>query len=153
MGQAAHHDNGYTKAQIKVGGVDKFSCCSCFSHSLHVSFTTWIINQKLKKNSFLSSLGSNFEFRFAFFLVPQILWNPENNGCRFLLLVVRERWALEAGRKLIKGNKDGGGTEAVASGIFQINTAVSNFQRLVNTLGTPKDTPELRHKLWVSSVE
>lgn len=40
-------------------------------------------------------------------------------------------------------------TQAVASGIFQINTAVSTFQRLVNTLGTPKDTPELREKLWV----
>lgn len=40
-------------------------------------------------------------------------------------------------------------TQAVASGIFQINTAVSTFQRLVNTLGTPKDTPDLRDKLWV----
>lgn len=40
-------------------------------------------------------------------------------------------------------------TQAVASGIFQINTAVSTFQRLVNTLGTPKDTPELREKLYV----
>ncbi|KAH6792518.1 Syntaxin/t-SNARE family protein [Perilla frutescens var. hirtella] len=38
-------------------------------------------------------------------------------------------------------------TQAVVSGIFQINTAVSTFQRLVNTLGTPKDTPELREKL------
>ncbi|KFK45017.1 hypothetical protein AALP_AA1G333800 [Arabis alpina] len=38
-------------------------------------------------------------------------------------------------------------TQAVASGIFKINTAVSTFQRLVNTLGTPKDTPELRDKL------
>ncbi|KAL6544014.1 Syntaxin-22 [Orobanche gracilis] len=37
--------------------------------------------------------------------------------------------------------------QAVASGIFQINTAVSTFQRIVNTLGTPKDTPELREKL------
>lgn len=40
-------------------------------------------------------------------------------------------------------------TQAVASGIFQINTAVSTFQRLVNALGTPKDTPELREKLLV----
>lgn len=38
-------------------------------------------------------------------------------------------------------------TQAVASGIFQINTAVSTFQRLVNSLGTPKDTPALREKL------
>ncbi|KAK8657971.1 hypothetical protein V6N13_036187 [Hibiscus sabdariffa] len=58
---------------------------------------------------------------------------------------------LEAGRplasrkNLYKGQQDA--TQAVASGIFQINTAVSTFQRLVNTLGTPKDTPELREKL------
>ncbi|KAG0452849.1 hypothetical protein HPP92_025513 [Vanilla planifolia] len=38
-------------------------------------------------------------------------------------------------------------TQAVAAGVFQINTAVSTFQRLVNTLGTPKDTPELRERL------
>nr|KJB51618.1 hypothetical protein B456_008G224800 [Gossypium raimondii] len=58
---------------------------------------------------------------------------------------------LEAGRplgsrqNLNNGKQDA--TQAVASGIFQINTAVSTFQRLVNTLGTPKDTPELREKL------
>ncbi|KAA3463240.1 syntaxin-22-like [Gossypium australe] len=58
---------------------------------------------------------------------------------------------LEAGRPLASrqslnnGKQDA--TQAVASGIFQINTAVSTFQRLVNTLGTPKDTPELREKL------
>ncbi|KAK3420776.1 hypothetical protein EUGRSUZ_G01609, partial [Eucalyptus grandis] len=38
-------------------------------------------------------------------------------------------------------------TQAVVSGVFQINTAVNTFQHLVNTLGTPKDTPELRKKL------
>ncbi|PKA46176.1 Syntaxin-22 [Apostasia shenzhenica] len=38
-------------------------------------------------------------------------------------------------------------TQAVAAGVFQINTAVSTFQRMVNTLGTPKDTPELRERL------
>ncbi|KAI9125194.1 hypothetical protein K1719_003810 [Acacia pycnantha] len=48
-------------------------------------------------------------------------------------------------RDLINGKQDP--TQAVASGVFQINTAVSTFQRLVNTLGTPKDTPELREKL------
>ncbi|CAI0471071.1 unnamed protein product [Linum tenue] len=48
-------------------------------------------------------------------------------------------------RDLRNGKQDA--TQAVASGIFQINTAVSTFQRLVNTLGTPKDTPELREKL------
>ncbi|KAJ9135029.1 hypothetical protein P3X46_032253 [Hevea brasiliensis] len=59
---------------------------------------------------------------------------------------------LEAGRPLAasrrdlnNGKKDA--TQAVVSGIFQITTAVSTFQRLVNTLGTPKDTPELREKL------
>ncbi|CAB4279137.1 unnamed protein product [Prunus armeniaca] len=59
---------------------------------------------------------------------------------------------LEAGRgsgfsrrDIVNGKQDP--TQAVASGIFQINTAVSTFQRLVNTIGTPKDTPELREKL------
>ncbi|KAK7250641.1 hypothetical protein RIF29_33192 [Crotalaria pallida] len=60
---------------------------------------------------------------------------------------------IEAGRPfggsrrgaLVNGKQDP--TQAVAAGIFQINTAVSTFQRLVNTLGTPKDTPELRDKL------
>ncbi|KAG7980678.1 hypothetical protein I3843_05G194400 [Carya illinoinensis] len=37
--------------------------------------------------------------------------------------------------------------QALASGIFQINTAVSSFSRLVNSLGTPKDTLELRDRL------
>jgi syntaxin 7 len=54
---------------------------------------------------------------------------------------------LEAGRPLNSRRDLVNGTQAVASGIFQINTAVSTFQRLVNTLGTPKDTPELREKL------
>ncbi|KAG8374593.1 hypothetical protein BUALT_Bualt10G0011500 [Buddleja alternifolia] len=48
-------------------------------------------------------------------------------------------------RGYVNGKQDP--TQAVASGIFQINTAVATFQRLVNTLGTPKDTPELREKL------
>ncbi|KAF3779394.1 Syntaxin [Nymphaea thermarum] len=58
---------------------------------------------------------------------------------------------LEAGRPLplrrdlVNGKQDP--SQAVAAGVFQINTAVSTFQRLVNTLGTPKDTPELREKL------
>lgn len=64
---------------------------------------------------------------------------------------------LESGRRvggprrgLMNGKQDP--TQAVASGIFQINTAVSTFQRLVNTLGTPKDTPELREKLSVLAL-
>lgn len=40
-------------------------------------------------------------------------------------------------------------SQALTSGIFQINTAVSSFQRLVNSLGTPKDTLQLRDKLSV----
>ncbi|CAI9288776.1 unnamed protein product [Lactuca saligna] len=61
---------------------------------------------------------------------------------------------LEAGRQFnsrrgayANGVRKQDPTQAIASGIFQINTAVSSFQRLVNTLGTPKDTPELREKL------
>ncbi|MCL7040378.1 hypothetical protein MKW94_009690 [Papaver nudicaule] len=38
-------------------------------------------------------------------------------------------------------------SQAVASGIFQINTVVSHFRRLVNAVGTIKDTPEHRQKL------
>lgn len=63
---------------------------------------------------------------------------------------------LEAGRQFnsrrgayANGVRKQDPTQAIASGIFQINTAVSSFQRLVNTLGTPKDTPELREKLYV----
>lgn len=60
---------------------------------------------------------------------------------------------LEAGRPIsssrrghpANGKQDP--SQAVVSGVFQISTAVSSFQRLVNTLGTPKDTPELREKL------
>lgn len=40
-------------------------------------------------------------------------------------------------------------SHAVAAAIFRINTAVSSFYRLVNSLGTPKDTLELRDKLSV----
>ncbi|EYU19053.1 hypothetical protein ABFS82_01G110100 [Erythranthe guttata] len=50
-----------------------------------------------------------------------------------------------ARRGYVNGKQDP--SQAVASGIFQINTAVSTFHRLVNALGTPKDTPELREKL------
>ncbi|GAA0146962.1 SNARE protein [Lithospermum erythrorhizon] len=48
-------------------------------------------------------------------------------------------------RGMINGKQDP--TQGVVSGIFQITTAVGTFQRLVNTLGTPKDTPDLRQKL------
>ncbi|KAG4938257.1 hypothetical protein JHK84_044508 [Glycine max] len=38
-------------------------------------------------------------------------------------------------------------SQAVAAGIFQINTAVATFRRLVDGVGTVKDTPEHRQKL------
>ncbi|KAL9241831.1 hypothetical protein vseg_015895 [Gypsophila vaccaria] len=38
-------------------------------------------------------------------------------------------------------------SQAVAAGIFQINTAVSAFRRLVDVVGTSKDTPDHRLKL------
>ncbi|KAE9446115.1 hypothetical protein C3L33_22069, partial [Rhododendron williamsianum] len=38
-------------------------------------------------------------------------------------------------------------SQAVAAGIFQINTAVSGFRRLVDSIGTAKDTPDHRLKL------
>ncbi|KAI4387669.1 hypothetical protein MLD38_000085 [Melastoma candidum] len=38
-------------------------------------------------------------------------------------------------------------SQAVAAGIFQINTAVSGFRRLVDSIGTSKDTPDHRQKL------
>ncbi|XP_057489346.1 syntaxin-22-like isoform X1 [Actinidia eriantha] len=38
-------------------------------------------------------------------------------------------------------------SQAVATGIFQINTAVAAFRRLVDGIGTTKDTPDHRHKL------
>ncbi|XP_021895644.1 syntaxin-22-like [Carica papaya] len=37
--------------------------------------------------------------------------------------------------------------QVVAAGIFQINTAVAAFRRLVDTIGTSKDTPDHRQKL------
>ncbi|XP_050235337.1 syntaxin-22-like [Mercurialis annua] len=38
-------------------------------------------------------------------------------------------------------------SQSVAAGIFQINTAVAGFRRLVDGIGTAKDTPEHRQKL------
>lgn len=40
-------------------------------------------------------------------------------------------------------------SQAVAAGIFQINTAVAGFRRLVDAIGTAKDTPDHRQKLSV----
>ncbi|PKI54214.1 hypothetical protein CRG98_025394 [Punica granatum] len=41
-------------------------------------------------------------------------------------------------------------SQAVAAGIFQINTAVAGFRRLVDAIGTAKDTPDHRQKLHSS---
>lgn len=38
-------------------------------------------------------------------------------------------------------------SDGVAAGVFRINTSVSSYKRVVNMLGTPKDTPALREKL------
>ncbi|XP_010250458.1 PREDICTED: syntaxin-22-like isoform X2 [Nelumbo nucifera] len=38
-------------------------------------------------------------------------------------------------------------SQAVAAGIFQINTAVDIFRRLVDAIGTSQDTPEPRQKM------
>ena len=38
-------------------------------------------------------------------------------------------------------------SQAVATGVYQMNSAVSTFKRLVNGLGTAKDTTELREKM------
>lgn len=46
-----------------------------------------------------------------------------------------------------KRREEDDSSQAVAAGVFRINTAVSAFYRLVNSLGTPKDTLELREKL------
>lgn len=40
-------------------------------------------------------------------------------------------------------------SQAVAASIFQINTAVAGFRRLVDAIGTSKDTPDLRLNLSV----
>ncbi|XP_039142309.1 syntaxin-22-like [Dioscorea cayenensis subsp. rotundata] len=60
---------------------------------------------------------------------------------------------LEAGRPLnwrketMINGKNKEASQGVAAGIFQITTAINTFQRLVNSIGTPKDTPDLRDKL------
>lgn len=40
-------------------------------------------------------------------------------------------------------------SQAVAAAIFQINTAVAAFRRLVDAIGTAKDTLDHRQKLFV----
>lgn len=38
-------------------------------------------------------------------------------------------------------------SQALAAGVFHMNTQIASFRRLSNSLGTPKDTPQLREKL------
>lgn len=68
---------------------------------------------------------------------------------------------LEAGSRFSAANRFPGGrqqrplsrgdpSQEVAAGIFRISTAVNSFFRLVNSIGTPKDTLDLREKLLVS---
>jgi len=47
------------------------------------------------------------------------------------------------GNLIVKSNS----TQSVASCLFQINTAVSKFKRLVDDIGTHKDTLDLRNKI------
>ncbi|GMN44168.1 hypothetical protein TIFTF001_013368 [Ficus carica] len=59
---------------------------------------------------------------------------------------------VEAGRSGLSGQRlklkqQDSSESSLASSIFQINTAVSSFHRLVNSLGTPKDTLQLRDNL------
>jgi syntaxin 7 len=83
-------------------------------------------------------------FQFHQFPIPiSPIFSTNSEGYTLIKMSFQD---IQSGRRnLINGKQDP--TQAVASGVFQINTAVSTFQRLVNTLGTPKDTPELREKL------
>jgi syntaxin 7 len=58
---------------------------------------------------------------------------------------------IEAGGKLVPPvrRQQDDPSQALAAGLFQINTALSSFKRLIRTLGTPEDTPALREKLYV----
>ncbi|KAI3471310.1 hypothetical protein Pfo_027973 [Paulownia fortunei] len=44
-------------------------------------------------------------------------------------------------------------SQALAAGVFRINTAVAGYKRPVNSIGTPKDTLELRHKLRKTRIQ
>lgn len=57
-----------------------------------------------------------------------------------------ESGALQAPRR-------GRGPDATRALVFQITTAVSSYRRLLNSLGTPKDTPTLRDQLQKTSYK
>ncbi|KAM7273399.1 hypothetical protein ACFE04_028063 [Oxalis oulophora] len=44
-------------------------------------------------------------------------------------------------------NNNNNNSQALSAGVFKINTAVNSYVRLVNSLGTPKDTLQLRDNL------
>lgn len=106
--------------------------------SLVSSFQSSLLHQQhIHSHSNTSSNFTKFQLQFHRFSL-------ETQWYAYITMSFQD---LESGRRnLINGKQNP--TQAVASGVFQINTAVSTFQRLVNTLGTPKDTPELREKLW-----
>ena len=57
---------------------------------------------------------------------------------------------LEAGAlRAPVGRKARGGPNDARGLVFQITTAVASYRRLLNSLGTPKDTPTLRDQLSV----
>ncbi|OEL33156.1 Syntaxin-22 [Dichanthelium oligosanthes] len=60
---------------------------------------------------------------------------------------------LEAGalRAPLGGRKARGGANDARGLVFQITTAVASYRRLLNSLGTPKDTPILRDHLQKTS--
>ncbi|CAN8300208.1 unnamed protein product [Cochlearia groenlandica] len=58
------------------------------------------------------------------------------------------------GRKQQRTSSRGGDpSQEVAAGVFRISTAVNSFFRLVNSIGTPKDTLELRDKLQKTRLQ
>ncbi|KAF2611465.1 hypothetical protein F2Q70_00007523 [Brassica cretica] len=71
---------------------------------------------------------------------------------------------LEAGSRFQQPNRFTGGrqqrppsrgdpSQEVAAGIFRISTALNSFFRLVNSIGTPKDTLDLRDKLQKTRLQ
>ncbi|KAG2660901.1 hypothetical protein PVAP13_1KG466600 [Panicum virgatum] len=59
---------------------------------------------------------------------------------------------LEAGAlRAPVGRKARGGPNDARGLVFQITTAVASYRRLLNSLGTPKDTPTLRDQLHKTS--
>ncbi|XVE62282.1 hypothetical protein DITRI_Ditri06bG0105500 [Diplodiscus trichospermus] len=60
----------------------------------------------------------------------------------------RNSYLNSSDQKMLRQEKgDASASQSVVAGIFKIRTAILGFDRLVNSLGTPKDTFELRDKL------